>query len=104
MSSVPPQPVAKLATWRIEGEMTLARAAELKEGLAAALRSPGPFEVDLSGVTDLDGAGVQLLILARRMAEKHSRPMTVLLSPAATSVAQLVALQPLFGSRPAERA
>lgn len=80
--------------------MTISRAAELKEGLAAAMKEPGPIEVDLSGVTEMDGAGVQLLILARRMAEKHSREMKVLLSPTATTVAQLVALQPLFGARP----
>lgn len=86
-------------TWKIEGEMTISRAAELKEGLAAAMRQPGPIEVDLSAVTTIDGAGVQLLILARRMAERHSREMKVLLSPAATTVDQLVALQPLFGVR-----
>ena len=79
--------------------MTIHNAAELKEGLAAALREAGPIEVDLSHVTRIDGAGVQLLILARRMAERRSREMRLLLSPAMTTAAQLVALQPLFGAK-----
>jgi anti-anti-sigma regulatory factor len=50
---------------RIEGELTIFRAMELKPVLLAV---PPVDEVDLSGVTDLDTAGVQLLMLAKKTA------------------------------------
>jgi anti-anti-sigma regulatory factor len=55
----------------IEGELTIFRAAELKPVLLA---DPAPTEIDLSGVTELDSAGVQLLMLAKRtaLAEGHA--------------------------------
>lgn len=62
--------------WRIEGELTLAQAPRLKAGLAAALEGDGPLEVDLTGVTLVDGAGQGLLRLARRLAERHGRTLT----------------------------
>lgn len=53
---------------RIEGEMTIYRALELKEQLLAALAPGGGLELDLSGVTEVDSAGVQLLLAARKTA------------------------------------
>jgi len=49
----------------IEGEFTIFRAMELKPVILAA---PPPLEIDLSGVTEMDTAGLQLLILAKRAA------------------------------------
>ena len=53
-----------IGTLRVEGEMTIYRAVELKD----LIFTPGPAVpvLDLSGVTELDTAGVQLLLLAQR--------------------------------------
>ena len=51
----------------IVGELTIYRAAELKDALLAEAALPGG-RLDLGGVTDIDTAGLQLLLLARREA------------------------------------
>ncbi len=57
------------AAVRIEGELTIYRGAELKPALLGALgNGVREAEFDLSGVTEVDTAGVQLLLLARREA------------------------------------
>jgi anti-anti-sigma factor len=53
----------------LEGDLTVRRAAELKSTLLGPLEKGGGVEVDLSRVTSLDCAGVQLLLLARRTAD-----------------------------------
>ena len=53
---------------RLEGELTIFRVAELKAPILSALATPEPIEFDLSGITEMDGAGLQLLILAKREA------------------------------------
>ena len=60
-----PERPDEAAVLRIEGEMTIYRAAELK---ALLLGQPPPSHLDLTGVTEIDTAGVQLLIAARRRA------------------------------------
>jgi anti-anti-sigma regulatory factor len=52
-------------TLRIEGELTIFRAMELKPVMLA---TPLLTDIDLSGVTELDTAGVQLLMLAKKTA------------------------------------
>ncbi|MDY7572749.1 STAS domain-containing protein [Actimicrobium sp. CCI2.3] len=51
---------------RIDGELTIYRADEIKSLLMAALAKPGDLELDLSGVSDIDTAGLQLLMLAKK--------------------------------------
>lgn len=53
---------------RIEGELTIYRALEWKGPLLAPLQPGARVEVDLSGVTDIDCAGIQLLMLAKKTA------------------------------------
>lgn len=48
---------------RIEGEFTIYRAMELKPVLFA---QPPVTEIDLSGVTEFDSSGLQLLMLAKK--------------------------------------
>jgi anti-sigma B factor antagonist len=61
---------------RIEGEMTLHRAAELHSTLIAEVqRRASPVEIDLSGVNDIDTAGVQLLLLAKRTASAQNKEL-----------------------------
>lgn len=60
-----PNSSARLA---LEGEMTIFQAAELNETLLRAVRDNEGLEVDLVGVTELDTAGVQLMLVAQREA------------------------------------
>lgn len=52
----------------LDGEMTIYRALELKELLLEAIQDGAGLELDLSNVTELDTAGVQLLMAARKSA------------------------------------
>lgn len=62
----------------IEGEMTIYRAHELKKALLDTLdRSAATCDLDLSGVTDLDCAGVQLLMLVRQLSELRAQAVRV---------------------------
>lgn len=59
-----------LCQLHIEGEMSIYTAAELKSQLLPHLAQPGELEIDLSQVSELDSAGLQLLILCKREAER----------------------------------
>jgi len=58
----------------INGEMTIYTATELKQKLVAVLADPRDLEINLGGVSEIDSAGVQLLMLARkvRSADQHT--------------------------------
>jgi anti-sigma B factor antagonist len=56
----------------VEGEMTIYTATELKSELAPHL-SQAQIEIDLSQVSEMDSAGLQLLILAKREATRGER-------------------------------
>ena len=73
---------------RVEGELTVQVAAEYKAVLLAALSEPAegsPAEgsptggdevaVDLSGVSELDTAGLQLLLMLKREAEQVGKTL-----------------------------
>lgn len=66
---VPAQPL------RLEGELTIYRAAELKPVILDAVRRAAEPVLDLSEVSEIDTAGVQLLLLARREAAALDRPL-----------------------------
>ena len=87
--------------FRIEGELTIYRAAELAAAMRAALAEVpggGAFELDLSEVTEMDCAGVQLLIAARRSAQESGRTLRVAgNSPAVAEVFQTLQLASHFG-------
>lgn len=80
---------------RFEGEFTIFRAMELKPMLLA---SPPVDEIDLSGVTELDTAGVQLLMLAKKTALAHARDVKLVAhSPAVLEVFELLNVAAYFG-------
>jgi len=85
---------------RIDGDFTIYRAAELAASLKAALAGTpegGTFEIDLSEVAEMDSAGVQLLLAARRSAADSGRSLRLgALSPAAEEVFNTLQLAPLF--------
>ena len=54
----------------LEGELTIYSAHELKSQLLAHLAQPGEVELNLAKVSEIDSAGLQVLILAKREAGK----------------------------------
>ncbi len=86
---------------RIEGEMTIYRAEELMQALLAPLLSGQNLKLDLSEVTEIDTAGLQLLLLASRVAgERLSRIDLVGLSPTVLEVFELLRIAPDLGQTP----
>jgi anti-sigma B factor antagonist len=82
----------------IEGEMNIYRAAELKDTLLGKLRPAGTLEVDLAGVSELDSAGVQVLLLAKRSAQAIGCTLRLVAhSPAVLEVFELLDLSAQFG-------
>lgn len=79
----------------IEGELTIFRAMELKPVILA---DPPPQEIDLSGVTEMDTAGLQLLILAKRTAVAAQRELHLVRhSPAVLEVFDILNMAAYFG-------
>jgi anti-sigma B factor antagonist len=63
---------------QIEGDMTIYTAAALKKELMEHLNEPCEREIDLSEVGKMDSAGIQLLILAKREANRHNTPLRLI--------------------------
>lgn len=88
MSSQRIQPPALLF---IEGDLTIRRVQELKDAILARLAQSQALEVDLAGVTEIDTAGVQLLLLARRAAQTAQKELRLVApSPAVASLFELL--------------
>lgn len=69
----------------IGGEFGIFNAVAVAEQLLYALDTADAVDVDLSGVTEMDSAGVQLMVAARREAEAHRKQLRFV---AASSVVQ----------------
>lgn len=54
----------------LDGELTIQTAAEQYPPLLAALEKNNTFPVRLAGVTEIDTAGLQILLAVRREAER----------------------------------
>ncbi len=52
----------KLLHIPIEGEMTIFRAQELREAIIPVISGNDEIEIDLSNVTEVDAAGMQLMV------------------------------------------
>jgi len=59
----------------LTGELTIYEAAKIKSLLLDRLNASESLEVDLSGVTELDSAGVQLMLLLQREAAVANKPL-----------------------------
>lgn len=76
---------------RPEGEMTIYQAAELKQAFAAALEQDGAITLDLSAVTEIDSAGLQILIALHKSAGARNKALRILnASEAVTGVFRLL--------------
>ena len=82
----------------VDGEMSIYRAAELKDVLLAALQGQRVLEIDLAQVSEIDSAGVQLLMMAKQAAHaKGAELRLVHHSPAVIEVFELLDLAGHFG-------
>lgn len=75
---------------RIEQPMTIYTAGELKPRLLDAVRTSDQPEFDLSDVSEIDTAGLQLLMLAKREADSLARPLHI--TVASTAVREVLDL------------
>ena len=63
----------------LEGELTIYGAAELQARLVAALAdAPEGLDIDLAGVTDIDSAGVQLLLATKKSLQARERDLQLI--------------------------
>lgn len=82
----------------LAGEMNIYHANEIKQAIANAMEKCAELEINLARVTEMDTAGIQLLILAKR--EMAGRRKTLRLSehsPAVLEVMELYDLAAVFG-------
>ncbi len=83
---------------RVEGEMTIYQALELKQCLMQYLHDCAEMEVSLADVSEMDTAGFQLLVLAKREAARLGRPLRLVEhSPASLEVMDLLNMAAYFG-------
>ena len=82
----------------LEGELTIYTAAGLKATVLELISAQDAPELDLSGITELDTAGLQLLILAKREAAHAGKTLRLTQhSQAVLDVLELTRLTPVFG-------
>jgi len=82
----------------IEGDMTIYTAANMKNELMTHMDQPSEREIDLSEVSEMDSAGLQILILAKREAEKHGTSLRLIgLSRAVLDVLDMCNFASYFG-------
>jgi anti-anti-sigma factor len=82
----------------IESEMTIYTAADLKESLCSVLDDPRELEINLNKVNEIDSAGIQLLMLAKKERAQHDRKTTLTAhSNAVLETLELLGLIPYFG-------
>lgn len=62
---------------QIEGELTIYTATELKEQLLQEFGKCKQLQLDLSGVEEVDSAGMQILLLVRKQAIAEEKTLTL---------------------------
>lgn len=59
----------------LSGELTIAAASKVKADLLQALAGTGPLEVDTTQISEIDGAGLQVLLAAFKSAASARIPI-----------------------------
>jgi anti-anti-sigma factor len=86
------------ASLRLSGELTIYHAADLRQALLPHAQAHA-WTLDLAGVTDIDSAGVQVLLAARRtLAARGGLVRLTACSPAAQAVFSLYGMADAFGA------
>ena len=87
-----------LVILHIDGDMTIRTADGLKKELMKHFAKPCEREIELSGVSEMDTAGMQLLMLAKREANWDNTPLRLTgHSPAVLGVIDTYNLAAYFG-------
>jgi anti-anti-sigma factor len=87
--------VARLA---IDGALSIYNAVDSMGRLNEALASAAALDLDLSGVDDLDTAGLQLLLWLKREGQRTGKPVRIVgHSPAVRTVIDFCGLAGYFG-------
>ena len=82
----------------VEGEMTIYQVLELKQELLTCLSGGAEMEVNLSGVSEMDTAGFQLLVFAKCVAARAGKPLRLVAHSQATlEVMDLLNMASCFG-------
>lgn len=82
----------------IDGTLTIYDAIAGKQSLLDALSAVNQLEIDLSGVTEIDTAGVQLLVMLKRTAASAEKNVQLVAhSPASLDVLDQLNLVGYFG-------
>ncbi|GAB4056719.1 STAS domain-containing protein [Uliginosibacterium sediminicola] len=82
----------------LAGDMNIFAAHAMKDVLLDNLNATDILKLDLSGVTEIDTTGIQLLLLLQKEAERRDKQVHVLaLSPAVQQVVSLLKLEASLG-------
>ncbi|MDD1620239.1 MAG: STAS domain-containing protein [Methylococcaceae bacterium] len=89
-----------MQTLAIEGELTIFTAAQQKPKLLKFLNKGKQLELNLAGVTEIDTAGLQLLILIKREAARAGKILSfVMHSNVVLETLELANLTSAFGDQ-----
>jgi len=92
------QSVPEVARLALEENLTIYNVAELKRRLLDAVRAPQSLELDLSGVGEMDTAGFQVLVLAKRESQRLGHALSIVAhSPAVREVIEFFNMTAYFG-------
>jgi anti-sigma B factor antagonist len=81
-----------------DGAMTIYNAAEIKAQLLGGLNAAPILELDLSHVGEMDTAGFQLLVMAKRESQRIGRTLRIVgHSPAVQEVIEFFNMAAFFG-------
>jgi anti-sigma B factor antagonist len=92
MPEIVPPPSSGCSGFAVAGDLTIhcaaERSAELLEALRAqiATATPGELHLDLTALADIDSAGLQILVAARRLCAAHA--LRLRLQPCSLTVQQ----------------
>lgn len=83
---------------KMEGEFTIYHGQEIRDGLIEHLAANDEIELDLGGVTEMDTAGLQLLLAAKREGTRQGKTVRfVSHSQAALELIDLYNMAAQFG-------
>lgn len=91
-------PGADVGRLTLEADLTIYNAIDAKHQLLDAVHSLKTLELDLSQVGEMDTAGFQLLVLAKRESQKLGRTLRIVAhSPAVLEVLEFYNMVAFFG-------
>jgi anti-sigma B factor antagonist len=100
----PAEQISSGSELRIESDLTIYTVVEWKETLLSALERSSALSIDLSAVRELDTAGLQLLLLAGREAQRAGKSITLVApSTVVAEVVQLCNLDSQWNIQPAQQ-